>query len=129
MRKPTFWFPTRSVTNQAVRLHKMARGLKIIIHKVEELYYPLICVFVFAYAKCWFSHDAAKMLTSSPTLGTVPWIRYNCMKANLTGWLCSKFENFPISTCQDMHFMKPLTHKYKIWKIYFFTSSTIRAEI
>ena len=21
----------------------------------------LICVFVFAYAKCWFSHDAAQM--------------------------------------------------------------------
>ena len=22
----------------------------------------LICVFVFAYAKCWFSHDAAQMV-------------------------------------------------------------------
>ena len=22
----------------------------------------LICVFVFAYAKCWFSHDAAQMI-------------------------------------------------------------------
>ena len=28
MRKPTFWFPTRSDTNQAVQLQKMARGLK-----------------------------------------------------------------------------------------------------
>ena len=29
MRKPTFWFLTRSDTNQAVQLQKMARGLKI----------------------------------------------------------------------------------------------------
>ena len=28
MRKPTFWFPTRSDTNQAVQLQKMAKGLK-----------------------------------------------------------------------------------------------------
>ena len=28
MRKPTFWFPTRSDTNQAVQLQKMARCLK-----------------------------------------------------------------------------------------------------
>ena len=28
MRKPTFWFPTCSNTNQAVHLQKMARGLK-----------------------------------------------------------------------------------------------------
>ena len=36
---PTFWFPTRSDTNQAVQLQKMARGLKFRIKKVEELYY------------------------------------------------------------------------------------------
>ena len=74
MRKQTFWFPTWSDTNQAVQLQKMARGLKFRIYKVEGLYYlcretkalisfgvtaKLICVFVFAYAKCWFSHDAA----------------------------------------------------------------------
>ena len=70
MRKSTFWFPTWSDTNQAVQLQKMARGLKFRIQKVERLYYlcsenkgavtaKLICVFVFAYAKCWFSHDAA----------------------------------------------------------------------
>ena len=29
VRKPTFWFPTWSDTNQAVQLQKMARGLKI----------------------------------------------------------------------------------------------------
>ena len=28
VRKPTFWFPTWSDTNQAVHLQKMARGLK-----------------------------------------------------------------------------------------------------
>ena len=68
MRKPTFWFPTFSDTNQAVQLQKMARGLKFRINKVEELYYldvaktkALICVFVFAYANCWFSHDAAQL--------------------------------------------------------------------
>ena len=28
MKKQTFWFPTRSDTNQAVKLQKMARGLE-----------------------------------------------------------------------------------------------------
>ena len=40
MRKPTFWFPTWSDTNQAVQLQKMARGSKFRIKKEEELYYP-----------------------------------------------------------------------------------------
>ena len=39
MRKPTFWFPTWSDTNQAVQLQKMARGLKVWIQKVEGLFY------------------------------------------------------------------------------------------
>ena len=39
MRKPTFWFPTWSDTNQAVQLQKMARVLKSWIHEVEGLYY------------------------------------------------------------------------------------------
>ena len=39
MRKPAFWFPTWSDTNQAVQLQKMARGLKFQILKVEGLYY------------------------------------------------------------------------------------------
>ena len=34
-----FWFPTRSDTNQAVQLQKMARGLKFRIKKVEILHY------------------------------------------------------------------------------------------
>ena len=85
MRKPTFWFPTWSDTNQAVQLQKMARVLKFRIKKEEGLNLPfsenkgadqlrgyscnreadtakLICIFVFAYAKCWFSHDEAQML-------------------------------------------------------------------
>ena len=77
-------FPTRSDTNQAVQPQKMARGLEFRIEKEEELYYllshfayaktktlisfavtaKLICVFVFAYAKCWFSHDAAHIKVS-----------------------------------------------------------------
>ena len=79
MRKRVFRFPTRSDKNQAVQLQKMARGLKFRIKKKEGLYYlcynvaktkalisfavtaKLICVFVFAYAKCWFSHDGAQM--------------------------------------------------------------------
>ena len=67
-------FPTRSDPNQAVQPHKTARGLKFRIKIEEGLYYPysenkalisfaitakLICVFVFAYAKSRFSHDAA----------------------------------------------------------------------
>ena len=40
MRKPTFWFPTRSDTNQAIQIQKMARGLKFRIQEVEGLYYP-----------------------------------------------------------------------------------------
>ena len=39
MRKQTFWFPTRSDTNQAVQLQKMARGLNFWIKKVEGLHY------------------------------------------------------------------------------------------
>ena len=66
--------PTRSDTNQAVQSHRMVRGWKFWIEKVEELYYPssenkaddqlrsiakLICAFVFAYADCWFPLAAA----------------------------------------------------------------------
>ena len=39
VRKPTFWFPTWSNTNQAAQLQKMARVLKFRIQKVEGLYY------------------------------------------------------------------------------------------
>ena len=85
MRKTTFWFPTWSYTKQTVQLQKMARGLKFRIYEVEGLYYPCsenkgpdqlrgyreadlrlcfrICkMLVFAYVKCWFSHDAAHII-------------------------------------------------------------------
>ena len=39
MRKPTFWFPTWSDTNQAVQSQKLARGLKFRIKDVAGLYY------------------------------------------------------------------------------------------
>ena len=80
MRKPAFWFPTRSDTNRAVQPQKMARGLKFRFKKVEGLYHlcninkgadqlpviaKLICVFVFAYAKRWFSHDVAQLLCAT----------------------------------------------------------------
>ena len=69
-------FPTRSDTNRAVQSQKMARGVKIGIKEVEGLYYvaktkalislavsaKLICVFVFAYAKSWFSHEASHII-------------------------------------------------------------------
>ena len=70
------WFPNRSDTNRPVQAQKRARSLKYRIYVEEELYYPssenkgadqlrgyakLICVFVFAYADCWFSHGAAQI--------------------------------------------------------------------
>ena len=78
MGKPTVWFPNRSDTNRPVQAQKRARSLKFRIQVEEELYYPssenkgadqlrvtakLICVFVFAYADCWFSHEAAHYQT------------------------------------------------------------------
>ena len=39
MKKPMFWFPTSSDTNQSVQLQKMARGFKFRFQKVEGLYY------------------------------------------------------------------------------------------
>ena len=39
-KKRSSGFPTRSDTNRAVQLQKMARGLKICVYEVEGLYYP-----------------------------------------------------------------------------------------
>ena len=75
MRKPTFWFPTWSDTNQAVQLHKMARGLKFRTQKEGDWYY--LCSenkgadqlrgyreadlrLCFRICICWFSHDEAQ---------------------------------------------------------------------
>ena len=73
-RKQTLWFPTRSNTNwlYSHRSQRWAgnfgfRKLKnCIIHVAKPkalirfaITAKLICVFVFAYAKCLLSHDAA----------------------------------------------------------------------
>ena len=70
------WFPNRSDSNRPVQAQKRARSLKFRIYVEEALYYPsgenegadqlrvtakLICVFVFTYADCWFSHEAAHL--------------------------------------------------------------------
>ena len=74
--KPSIWFPNRTDTNRHVQL----QNLEILEIVEEELYYPssenkgadhfavtakLICAFVFAYADCWFSHEAAHMLKAA----------------------------------------------------------------
>ena len=73
--QPTMWLLNRSDTNQAILSQKIARDWKFWNKKVEKLYYlcrenkgtdqisfavtALICAFVFAYADCWFFHEAA----------------------------------------------------------------------
>ena len=76
VRKLVFGVSDHIRPNRAAQLLNMARGLKFWIYEVEGLYYPLvktkaliscevttqlICVFVFAYAKIWFSHIAANI--------------------------------------------------------------------
>ena len=71
------WFPNRSDTNRPVQAQKRARSLKFRIEVGEELYYPSsenkgadqlrsYCEadlrFVFAYADCWFSYEAAQTI-------------------------------------------------------------------
>ena len=88
------WFPTRSDTNRAVQSQKMARGWKFWIQKVEELCIrvaktkalisfavtaKLICAFVFTYAECWFSHEAAEIYDLSHYMylyGSPSWLLY-----------------------------------------------------
>ena len=67
------WFPNGFDTILDVQAQRMAQsGLNFFIYNVDELYYPFCenkgadqlrsyCAFVFAYAKCWFCHDAAQM--------------------------------------------------------------------
>ena len=77
MRKPAFWFPTWSETNQAAQLQKRVRGLKFHIKQVEGLHYLCsenkgadqlrgyrevdlrLCFRI--YAKRWISHDSAHL--------------------------------------------------------------------
>ena len=79
MRKPVFGFLTWYDTNQPVQSKKMAKSLEFRIYRKKRdctIYVAktkalisfgvtakLICVFVFAYAKGRFSHDAAHMIS------------------------------------------------------------------
>ena len=78
------WILNRSDTNQAVQPLEMARGWKFCIEEVEVLYYPSsenkdadqlrgyreADLRLFAYADCWFSHDAAHFFFSSRDFDT-----------------------------------------------------------
>ena len=63
-----FGLRTRSDTNRPVQSQKQARSLKFRIRAAKTralisyaVTAQLICGFVFAYAKCWFSHAVAHM--------------------------------------------------------------------
>ena len=77
-RKLVFGISNRSNTNWAIQPQKTARGLKFLIYEEQDLYYSiypgeikaliscavtteLIWVFVVAFARSRFSHDAAQM--------------------------------------------------------------------
>ena len=71
------WNLTRSDTNQAVQQLEMARGLKFVFRKKRDstikvaktkvmISFAVTCIFVFAYAERWFSHDAAHLLGRLP---------------------------------------------------------------
>ena len=80
VRKPTMWLPNRSYTKRAVQAQKFVRGWNFWIQKIKEFYYPcsenkgavqlrIYCAadlrfFVFAYGKCRFSHDAARIFVA-----------------------------------------------------------------
>ena len=72
--KPTMWFHNTSVTNRPVQAQKTHRSLKFQTEEEEGFTFrvaktkalisfavtaKLICAFVFAYADCLFSHEAA----------------------------------------------------------------------
>ena len=93
------WFPNRSNTNRAVQVQKMAgnfgfsksRNCTIHVVKTKVLISfavtaKLFCPFVFAYAKCWFSHDTAQQLfymcctIGNPAFHTCTWKKHNFIK-------------------------------------------------
>ena len=83
MRKQTMWFSNRSNTNQAVQSGNIARSLKFRSGKKRNctIQVAKTKVFVFAYAKCWFSHDAAQIESISALMHTtlkqiLQWIKY-----------------------------------------------------
>ena len=91
--------PNRSDTKQAVQSQKQAGSLKFRTLEEENVYYPcgenkgadqvtakLICVFVFAYAECWFSHEAADILGKVfHDYGVKTFCRQNVKDKELTG--------------------------------------------
>ena len=70
MRKPTIWFLKRHTPNctstedgqKLEVLYLESRGIVVYPCSENKDTDPmkLICVFVFTYADCWFSHDAAQ---------------------------------------------------------------------
>ena len=75
MGKPTLWILTPNQAVQPLESSEIAIGLEFWIKEEEGLYYAssenkgaedepasLICVFVFAYPKHLFSHDAASVV-------------------------------------------------------------------
>ena len=80
MGKPALWFPNRSDTNRLYSHRKWLeagnfgfrklRNCTICVAKTKALISfavtaKLICVFDFAYANCWFSHEVAHLLIRS----------------------------------------------------------------
>ena len=86
-------FLTRSDTNQPVQTQKKARGLKFWIYEEELLYClssknkgadqltaQLICTFVLAYTKIWFSQNGAYFII---TVGPVGHQSMRCLMAKI----------------------------------------------
>ena len=82
MRKTTVWLVNRPDINRAVQAQKMARSLKFLRKKKRDytlrvaktkglisfaVTAKLICVFVLAYANCWFSHVEAHFCLTDQT--------------------------------------------------------------
>ena len=97
------WFPSRSDTNQAVQSQNQASSLKFRIKKQRKcsirvaktmalisfaVTAKLICVFVFAYADCWFSHEAAHILTEKQNWTFIAKCPMNKSRFN---WLNNKY--------------------------------------
>ena len=90
MGNPTMWFPNRwtQIRLYTHRSRLEARnGLKkkskctIRVAKTKTLISfvitaKLICVFVFAYADCWFSHEAALLMIESNSVNFLYIMRY-----------------------------------------------------
>ena len=85
------WFPSRSDTNRLEQPQNKARSWNFPTEE-EGSYNPcretkgliscavtaqLICVFVFAYANCWFSYAVAHLCDLPHLLSLYTWFHYN----------------------------------------------------